>query len=133
MPENEKFKSGRFETDTHTVLNTKDGSILKITHNNGTTQKNEFRTRPHCMICGKHTDCLCFMTENSDIPYEDAIDSIKRGWLCGEDECLIEYEKREYPESYEELIERHNGNLKEVANSISHSLPEMEEGEFCEI
>ena len=129
----EKFKSGRFESTTHTLIKTKHGSILKKIHNNNITQKKEFRTRPHCMICGKHTDCLCFTTENSDNPYEDAIDALKRGWLCGDDNCFIEYEKKEYPENYEALMDRHNGDLKEVAYAISNSLPEMEEGEFCEI
>ncbi len=128
-------KSGRFRSTTKTKIHTLQGTILKITkYKRGSKPRIEFQARPHCIICGKHTDCLCFTKDNSDTdPYESAINGLKRGWLCGSTECLIEYEKRDDFENYERLMKDYKGDRPLIAHAISLRLPEMEEGEFCEL
>lgn len=128
------IQSGRFETTTKTRINTKYGTILKVTtygEDPDAYPDVEYKIRPKCHYCEKLIECLCFNSNNCDFPYEYALSNLLRCWICDSNTCLIKYQKETDPEYYDTLHANYNGDKQLIADSISDGLGTIEEGGFC--
>lgn len=126
-----KRDTGRFETKTQTKIKTEHGTVLKITWYVLDAQIEEYRIRPMCHVCGGCVDCLCFNEDNCDDPFNEALDNLQKEWTCVKDTCVIEDWKARDPDYYQELIEKHGGNIKSIASDIRDDLSEIDQGAFC--
>lgn len=79
-------------------------------------------------------DCVCFNKDNSTVPFEDAYTSLQVSWICERAECQVKYLKENDLEYYQELFDKYEGDIDEMAQDIVDSLGDgLDEGDFCEI
>ncbi len=64
----------------------------------------EYRITTKCCICGTLLDGLVFDRNNSYSPYEEAIASLQVKQACSKKACVIECERKYYPENFEKLL-----------------------------
>lgn len=125
-------KTGRFETTTKTRIKTKFGTILKIIrYNEDSLPEIEYSIRPVCVYCEEPIGCICFNPDNSDDPFKDALSVLEGRWVCERVKCILRYHEESDPEFYETMKANYNGNEKALAEALSESMPELEEGDFC--
>lgn len=127
---------GRFKNTTKTKIKTQRGTILKVTTYDGahySYPEMEYKVKSACSICGADMGCLCFNSDNSDDPYNDAVSCLKIYWVCDKDDCLIDFMKNDDPEHYGIICEVHAGNKKAITNAISDQLGSLDCGDYCNI
>jgi len=125
--------TGRFDTSIKTKIKTPHGTVLKISkyEEDCTSPDIEYKTRTKCSVCGAVMDCLCFNDDNATKPYDDVIECLNRVWICGNADCLIQYEKENDPERYDELVILTKGDTHAMAEIIADSIGCIEEGDVC--
>jgi hypothetical protein len=88
-------------------IHTIHGDILKVNN-----KHDEHRITTKCCICGTSLGGLVFDKNNSYSPYDEALASLQVKQACSKEACVIECEKKYYPEHFERLVVECKGHGK---------------------
>lgn len=123
------MSTGPFDTTTKTKIKTPYGTVLKVTtyEIDNIHPSVEYRTKPKCVICGEVSDCMCYQEDN-DFTFEDAEGGLKIGLICGDPDCVIEYQRENDPVLFIELIKLHGTDPYELRDAIWESWGEWDDG-----
>lgn len=129
--------SGKFNTSTKTKISTPHGNILKIIHYNSADeeqQHSEYKIKPKCSICGGNASCICYNDDNSDDPFQSAIDGLQKTWCCEKLHCICEFMKTIYSNRYEKLAKMYNDDEYAIYEALQEMMSEEDDyGIFCEV
>lgn len=128
------MNEGRFDTTTKTKLTTKYGNILKVINYESEGQEQiDYKIRPTCSICGGDVSCVCYNDDNSNEPFDAAINGLQQQWCCEKPHCICEFTKTIWTEKYEELVAKYGNDEHTICEVLREEMSEDDDGIFCEI
>ena len=124
----------QFETTTKVKIKTEWGTILKVTHYSPEFEPyNEYKINPKCMMCGRNIGCMCFDWDNSESPYQAAIEHLMSTWICNLEKCVFESAKSDDPEYFDDMYEIFKGDKRKLLQHLQFKDGNVSESNFCSI
>ena len=124
----------QFDTTTKVKLKTKYGTILKVTHYSPEFESyNEYKINPKCKICGDNIGCMCFDWNNSDEPYETAVDHLESTWICNKQRCVFKSAKDDDPEHFDDMYDVFKGDERKLLHHLQFRDGNVGDSNFCSL